>query len=79
MNSEIKSKKWLFAGIGLQFAVAYVLSFLVYQIGTLITVGTVGTGFAAGLIAVVGIIAVVAVLSVRSNAKTRKELAAAKK
>lgn len=79
MNSEIKSKKWLFAGIGLQFAVAYVLSFLVYQIGTLITVGTVGTGFAAGLIAVIGIIAVVAVLSVRSNAKTRKELAAAKK
>ena len=79
MNSEIKSKKWLFAGIGLQFAVAYVLSFLVYQIGTVITTSTVGEGFAAGLIAVVGIIAVVAVLSIRSNAKTRKEYAGARK
>ncbi len=79
MNSEIKSKKWLFAGIGLQFAVAYVLSFLVYQIGTVITTSTVGEGFAAGLIAVVGIIAVVGVLSIRSNAKSRKEYAGARK
>ena len=75
MNSEIKSKKWLFAGIGLQFAIAYTLSFLVYQIGTLITTSTVGTGFVAGLIAVAAIIALVVVLAIRSNAKMKKEYA----
>ena len=79
MNSEIKSKKWLFAGIGLQFATAYVISFFVYQIGTLISEGTLGTAFLPGLIAVVAIIAVVAVLGIRSNAKMKAEYASAKK
>jgi ferrous iron transport protein B len=72
MNSEIKSKKWLFAGIGLQFSIAYVLSFLVYQIGTLIADSKVGVGFVPGLIAVVAIIAVVIILGMRSNTKARK-------
>ncbi|MBQ3002722.1 MAG: ferrous iron transporter B [Clostridia bacterium] len=75
MNSEIKSKKWLFAGIGLQFAIAYVLSFCVYQIGTLITAASVGTGFVPGLIAVIAIIAVTVFLGMRSNAKAKKEFA----
>ncbi len=75
MNSEIKSKKWLFAGLGLQLAIAYVLSFFVYQIGTLIAAGTVGEGFVAGLIAVAAIIAVVIFLGIRSNAKAKKEYA----
>jgi len=75
MNSEIKSKKWLFAGIGLQFSIAYVLSYLVYQIGTLITKSTVGDGFVPGLIAVIAIIAVVAVLAIRSNTKAKNEYA----
>ena len=52
MNSEIKSKKWLFAGIGLQFAVGYVVAFLVYQIGTLIVDKTVGEALVPGIIAV---------------------------
>ena len=73
MNSEIKSKKWLFAGIGLQFAIAYVLSFLVYQIGTIASGNGVGNGFAAGLVAVIAIIALVAFLGMRSNAKMKKE------
>ena len=34
MNSEMKSKKWLFAGVGLQFSVGFVLSFLVVFFGT---------------------------------------------
>ena len=75
MNSEIKSKKWLFAGIGLQFATAYVVCFLVYQIGTLLTTATVGTGFFPGLIAVAAIIAVVVILGIRSNAKAKLEAA----
>ena len=35
MNSEIKSKKWLWAGIGLQFAVGYTVAFLVNFFGTI--------------------------------------------
>jgi ferrous iron transport protein B len=34
MNSELKSKKWLFAGIGLQLAVGYSVGFLVNFFGT---------------------------------------------
>ena len=37
MNAEMKSKKWLFGGIGLQLGVGYALSYFVYTIGTLIT------------------------------------------
>ena len=35
MNAEIKSKKWLFAGVGLQLAVGYTVAFLVFFFGTL--------------------------------------------
>ncbi len=75
MNSEIKSKKWLFAGIGLQFAVAYILSFLVYQIGTFFATDSFGNGFVGGFIAVIAIAAIVTVLAIRSNAKAKKEYA----
>ncbi len=37
MNSEMKSRKWLWGGIGLQFAVGYTVAYLVYTIGTLVT------------------------------------------
>ena len=37
MNSEMKSAKWLWAGIGLQLGTGYAVGYLVYQIGTLIT------------------------------------------
>ncbi len=37
MNAELKSKKWLFAGIGLQLGVGYSLSFLLYFFGSLFT------------------------------------------
>ena len=36
MNAEMKSKKWLWGGIGLQLAVGYTVSYLVYTVGTLI-------------------------------------------
>ena len=42
MNSEIKSKKWLFAGVGLQLAVGYSVGFLVFFFGTLFTGGSFG-------------------------------------
>lgn len=37
MNSELKSKKWLFAGIGLQLGVGYTVGFLTYFLGALFT------------------------------------------
>lgn len=55
MNSEIKSKKWVLGGIGLQLATGYTVAFAVYQIGTLITEGMLGNGFVPGLIVVAAI------------------------
>ena len=36
MNSEMKSAKWLWGGIGFQLGMGYAVSYLVYTIGTLI-------------------------------------------
>ena len=65
MNSEIKNKKWVFGGVGLQLATGYIVAFLVYQIGTLITTGKVGVSFIPGLIAVFGIVLVISVIGIR--------------
>lgn len=62
MNSEMQSRKWLWGGIGLQFATGYTIAFLVYQIGTLLTTGSLGNGFVPGLIAVIAIVAVIVAL-----------------
>ncbi len=59
MNSELESKKWLFGAIGFQLGTGYVLAFLVYQIGTLITTGALGAGFLGGLLAVAVIVGTV--------------------
>ncbi len=75
MNSEIKSKKWLAAGIGMQFATGYVVAFFVYQIGTLVTTGAPGTAFIPGLIAVAAIIAAVVAIVLGSRKKMNKEYA----
>lgn len=37
MNSEMKSKKWVWGGISLQMGTGYTVGYLVYTIGTLIT------------------------------------------
>ncbi len=37
MNSEMKSGKWLLAGLGLQLGVGYTAAYLVYTVGTLLT------------------------------------------
>ena len=72
MNSEINDRKWFWGGVGLQFSVGFVVSFLVYQIGTLITEGTLGNGFVPGLIAV----AVIAAVMIGIAKKNEKRLAA---
>ncbi len=72
MNAEIENRKWLFSGIGLQFGTAFVVAFLVYQVGTLITLGTVGAGFIPGLIVTVALLALVIYLINRGNALSNK-------
>ena len=37
MNAELGSKKWLFAGVGLQFGIGYTVAFLVNFFGSLFT------------------------------------------
>ena len=56
MNSEMGDRKWFWGGVALQFATGFTVSFLVYQMGTLITTGAFGAGFLPGL-AAVGVIA----------------------
>ena len=75
MNSEIKSKKWLFGGIALQLGVGYTVAYLVYQIGSIITLGRVGAGFVGGLIAVLAMVAIVAYLIVKANKSLAAEYA----
>ncbi|MBE5922496.1 MAG: ferrous iron transporter B [Lachnospiraceae bacterium] len=75
MNSEIKSKKWLFGGIGLQLATGYVVAFLVYQLGTLITLGKFGAGFLPGLAAVFAIATVIVSLIEKADKNLAAEYA----
>ena len=75
MNSEIKSRKWLWGGIGLQFAAGYTVAFLTYQIGTLITEGVWGSGFVPGLIVVAAIAAFVVYLIRKANKGLQTEYA----
>ena len=75
MNSEMKSAKWLWAGIGLQLGTGYTVGFLVYQIGTLITTGSVGAGFVPGLIAVAVFAVVLVHLCLKSERDLKQEYA----
>ncbi len=79
MRSEMKSAKWLWAGIGLQLGTGFTVGYLVYQIGTLITTGAVGTGFVGGLIAVSAFAAILAILCVRGDKKLKAEAEVKKK
>lgn len=75
MNSEMKSGKWLAGAICFQLATGYVIGFLVYQIGTLITTGSLGAGFVGGLAATLVIAAVIVYLCVNANRKVKAEYA----
>lgn len=80
MNSEMKSAKWLWGGIGLQFGVGYSVAYLVYTIGTLITnPASLNVGAAvAGFVVLAVLVAVVAVLINRTNRSIKAEYALAK-
>ncbi len=73
MSAEIKSRKWFFAGIGLQLSFGYTLAFLVYFFGTLFT----GVGFEnawppiLGWVVVLTITAIYTVLIFNKNRKLK--------
>ena len=67
MNAEMGDRKWFWGGVALQFAAGYTLSFLVFQIGTLITTGSLGAGFLPGLIVVAVIAAVITYLCAKAD------------
>ncbi len=75
MNSEINDRKWFWGGVALQFATGFVIAYLVYQIGTLITIGAFGAGFLPGLIAVAAIVAVIVYLINKANKNLAAEYA----
>ena len=68
MNAELRDRKWLWGGIGLQLGTGYTVAFLVYQIGTLLTTGSLGAGFLWGA-ALVAVFVVVLALLCRKTSK----------
>lgn len=77
MNSEIKSRKWLWAGIGLQFAVGYTVSFLVFFFGTLFTTAKFGAVWMpiVGWIVVLAIVALFTTLIIKKRKQMKAEYA----
>ncbi len=77
MNAEMKSKKWLWAGIGLQLGVGYTVAYLVYTIGTLIAAPEslhVG-GALGGLATVAAMVVFVGILISKANKRVKQEQA----
>lgn len=75
MNSEMKSSKWLWGGIGLQFAVGYTAGYLVYTIGILITAPellNMQTALIGGLVLVL-IIVIISSMIINTRKKIKEE------
>lgn len=77
MNSEMKSSKWLWGGIGLQIGVGYTIGYLVYTVGTLITApATLNVGAAiGGGCAVLVFALILTALCINSDKKVKAEYA----
>lgn len=76
MNSEINNRKWFWGGIGLQFAVGFTVSFLVFFFGTLFTKGSLGTSIwmpIVGWVITLGIVALLAYLIIKKKKELKKE------
>ncbi len=72
MNAEMKSRKWLWGGIGLQLAIGYSVAYFVYTIGTIVTGGDLnGVAAIGGFIAVATMAAVVVGLITNANKKLK--------
>ena len=77
MNSEMKSGKWVWGGIGLQLGVGFTVGYLVYTVGTLFTAPASRNIGAAigGLVAVLVFAAVVIGMIMNTNKKMKTEYA----
>lgn len=77
MNSEMKSGKWVWGGIGLQLGVGFTVGYLVHTVGTLITApASLNIGAAVGgLVAVLVFAAVVIALIMNTDKKLKTEYA----
>ena len=77
MNSEMKSAKWLWGGIGLQLATGFTVAYFVYTIGTLITAPASLEVIPAicGLIAVLVFATIILVLIRKQEAKQKAKKA----
>ena len=75
MNSEIKSKKWLFGGIGLQIAVGYTIGFIVFFFGTLFTTQDFGASWMpiVGWIVVIFIAFIITLIVLKQQKQFKKE------
>ena len=77
MNSEMKSAKWLWGGIGLQLATGYTIGYLVYTIGTLVTdAALLNVGAAiGGLVGVLAMAGIIVAVIINTNKKLKEEYA----
>lgn len=74
MNSEMKSSKWLWAGIGLQIGVGYSVSYLVYTIGTLISApSSLNIGAAIAGLAIIAVFVSTLVYLIKNGDKAVKK------
>ena len=75
MNSEIKSRKWLWAGIGLQFSVGFVVAFLTFFFGTLFTKGSLGAVWMpiVGWVITIAIVAVFTFMIIKKQKQLKAE------
>lgn len=75
MNSELGSKRWLFAAIGMQLGTGYTIAFLVNQAGTLVIEHRLAEGFVPGLITVALMAVALVVAARKSHAQMAAEYA----
>ena len=77
MNSEMKSGKWVWGGIGLQLGTGYTIAYLIYTIGTLLTdpASLNITAAFAGLAAVLVFAGICIYLIKNTNKKIKTEYA----
>ncbi len=75
MNSEMRSKKWLWAGIALQLAVGYTIGFITFFFGTLFVGGSFGELWMpiVGWAFIAFITAIITVLIIRRNKQLKAE------
>lgn len=75
MNSEMDDRKWFWGAIAFQFSMGYIVAFITYQVGTLITTGALGTAFIPGLMIVSAMIGCGLYLVKKGDRKASKRLA----